>query len=219
MLLKIENLYKSYQVNNKKIHILNDLSLSVNDNEIVSIFGASGSGKSTLLNIISGLLSYDSGEIYFNRNIFNSSFNFTNYRKNDIGIVFQEDFLLKEFNVIENIMIPNIIKGIEKKTAYNNAMNFLEKFNLSSIKDQYPSSLSGGEKQRVSIIRSVINKPKLILADEPTGSIDEENKNKVFSLFESISNDLNTSILIMTHDNNVSNISNNILNLSKGKLK
>jgi len=116
-------------------------------------------------------------------------------------------------------MIPNIIKGIEKKTAYNNAMNFLEKFNLSSIKDQYPSSLSGGEKQRVSIIRSVINKPKLILADEPTGSIDEENKNKVFSLFESISNDLNTSILIMTHDNNVSNISNNILNLSKGKLK
>ena len=219
MLLKIENLYKSYQVNNKKIHILNDLSLSVNDNEIVSIFGASGSGKSTLLNIISGLLSYDSGEIYFNRNIFNSSFNFTNYRKNDIGIVFQEDFLLKEFNVIENIMIPNIIKGIEKKTAYNNAMNFLERFNLSSIKDQYPSSLSGGEKQRVSIIRSVINKPKLILADEPTGSIDEENKNKVFSLFESISNDLNTSILIMTHDNNVSNISNNILNLSKGKLK
>tara|TARA_B100000575_G_scaffold167647_1_gene134102 strand:+ start:394 stop:1053 length:660 start_codon:yes stop_codon:yes gene_type:complete len=219
MLLKIENLYKSYQVNNKKIHILNDLSLSVNDNEIVSIFGASGSGKSTLLNIISGLLSYDSGEIYFNRNIFNSSFNFTNYRKNDIGIVFQEDFLLKEFNVIENIMIPNIIKGIEKKTAYNNAMNFLEKFNLSSIKDQYPSSLSGGEKQRVSIIRSVINKPKLILADEPTGSIDEENKNKVFSLFQSISNDLNTSILIMTHDNNVSNISNNILNLSKGKLK
>ena len=219
MLLKIENLYKSYQVNNKKIHILNDLSLSVNDNEIISIFGASGSGKSTLLNIISGLLSYDSGEIYFNRNIFNSSFNFTNYRKNDIGIVFQEDFLLKEFNVIENIMIPNIIKGIEKKTAYNNAMNFLEKFNLSSIKNQYPSSLSGGEKQRVSIIRSVINKPKLILADEPTGSIDEENKNKVFSLFESISNDLNTSILIMTHDNNVSNISNNILNLSKGKLK
>jgi len=219
MLLKIENLYKSYIVNDKKIHILNDLSLNINDNEIVSIFGASGSGKSTLLNIISGLLSYDSGEIYFNRNIFNSSFNFTNYRKNDIGIVFQEDFLLKEFNVIENIMIPNIIKGIEKKTAYNNAMNFLEKFNLSSIKNQYPSSLSGGEKQRVSIIRSVINKPKLILADEPTGSIDEENKNKVFSLFKSIANDLNTSILIMTHDNNVSKISNNILNLSKGKLK
>ena len=219
MLLKIENLYKSYIVNDKKIHILNDLSLNINDNEIVSIFGASGSGKSTLLNIISGLLSYDSGEIYFNRNIFNSSFNFTYYRKNDIGIVFQEDFLLKEFNVIENIMIPNIIKGIEKKTAYNNAMNFLEKFNLSSIKNQYPSSLSGGEKQRVSIIRSVINKPKLILADEPTGSIDEENKNKVFSLFKSIANDLNTSILIMTHDNNVSKISNNILNLSKGKLK
>ena len=86
------------------------------------------------------------------------------------------------------------------------------------IKNKYPNSLSGGEKQRVSILRSIINKPKLILADEPTGSIDELNKNKVFSLFETIANDYNSSIIIMTHDNNVSKISNNILNLSKGKL-
>ena len=180
------------------------------------LFGAPGSGKSTLLNIISGLLSYDSGKIFFEKKIFDSSFDFTSFRKNDIGIVFQENFLLNEFTVIENIMIPNIIKGIEKNIAHKNALNLLDKFELLSIKDIYPNSLSGGEKQRVSILRSIINNPKLLLADEPTGSIDESNKSKVFSLFKTISDDYNTSIIIVTHDNNVSKISNNILNLSKG---
>ena len=218
MLLKIENLFKAYDSKKQKINILQDLSLNVEQNQIVSIFGASGSGKSTLLNIISGLLSYDSGKIFFENKLFDASFDFTNYRKNDIGIVFQEDFLLNEFTAIENIMMPNIIKGINKKEAYENAHILIEKFDLLQIKNKYPNSLSGGEKQRVSILRSIINKPKLILADEPTGSIDELNKNKVFSLFETIANDYNSSIIIMTHDNNVSKISNNILNLSKGKL-
>ncbi len=218
MLLKIENLFKAYDSKKQKINILQDLSLSVEQNQIVSIFGASGSGKSTLLNIISGLLSYDSGKIFFENKLFDTSFDFTNYRKNDIGIVFQEDFLLNEFTAIENIMMPNIIKGINKKEAYENAHILIEKFDLLPIKNKYPNSFSGGEKQRVSILRSIINKPKLILADEPTGSIDELNKNKVFSLFETIANDYNSSIIIMTHDNNVSKISNNILNLSKGKL-
>ena len=218
MLLKIENLFKAYDSKKQKINILQDLSLNVEQNQIISIFGASGSGKSTLLNIISGLLSYDSGKIFFENKLFDASFDFTNYRKNDIGIVFQEDFLLNEFTAIENIMMPNIIKGINKKEAYENAHILIEKFDLLQIKNKYPNSLSGGEKQRVSILRSIINKPKLILADEPTGSIDELNKNKVFSLFETIANDYNSSIIIMTHDNNVSKISNNILNLSKGKL-
>ena len=218
MLLKIENLYKSYYTSDQKINILKDLCLELEQNEIISIFGASGSGKSTLLNIISGLLSYDSGRIFFQKQIFDSSFDFTSFRKNDIGIVFQENFLLNEFTAIENIMIPNIIKGIDKNAAHRNALHLLDRFELLSIKDMYPNSLSGGEKQRVSILRSIINNPKLLLADEPTGSIDESNKSKVFSLFKTISDDYNTSIIIMTHDNNVSKISNNILNLSNGKL-
>ena len=219
MLLKIENLHKTYYTSDAKINILQDLCLEVEQNQIISIFGASGSGKSTLLNIISGLLTYDSGRIIFEKKLFDSSFNFTNFRKNDIGIVFQENFLLNEFTVIENIMIPNIIKGVEKNMAHKNALNLLDKFELTPIKDTYPNSLSGGEKQRVSILRSIINNPKLLLADEPTGSIDESNKSKVFSLFKTISDYYNTSIIIMTHDNNVSKISNNILNLSKGRLK
>ena len=219
MLLEVKNICKSFQINDKKTKILNDLSFSIDSNEIVSIYGASASGKSTLLNILSGLVHFDSGNITFNGELMDSKFDFTNFRKKDLGIVFQEDYLLMEFTAIENIMLPHIISGNSREDSYNEAYNFLEKFDLLSIKDSYPSTLSGGEKQRISILRAIINNPKLILADEPTGSIDEFNKEKIFSLFKDIINFYNSSILIVTHDNNVSKISNKILNLSRGKLK
>ena len=218
MLLDIKNLNKSFQVNDKRIQILNDLSFSVDSNKITSIYGASGSGKSTLLNIISGLMSADSGNISFDGKLMDSSFDFTEFRKQDLGIIFQEDYLLSEFTAIENIMLPYIIAENSKKEAYNKAYHLLEKFNLLSIKDAYSNTLSGGEKQRVSILRAIINNPKLILADEPTGSIDEFNKEKIFLLFKEIVKEYSSSILIVTHDNNVSKISNKILNLSKGKI-
>ena len=219
MLLEVKNICKSFQINDKKTKILNDLSFSIDSNEIISIYGASASGKSTLLNILSGLIHFDSGNIIFDGKSMDSEFDFSNFRKKDLGIVFQEDYLLMEFTAIENIMLPHIISGNSREDSYNEAYNFLEKFDLLSIKDSYPSTLSGGEKQRISILRAIINKPKLILADEPTGSIDEFNKEKIFSLFKDIINFYNSSILIVTHDNNVSKISNKILNLSRGKLK
>ena len=218
MLLEVKNLNKSFQINNKKTKILNDTSFSIECNQIVSIYGASGSGKSTLLNILSGLMSFNSGIIKFNKQLMDVNFDFIKFRKQDLGIVFQEDHLLSEFTVIENIMLPNIISGNSRDKAYNSAYNLLERFSLLSIKDRYSNTLSGGEKQRVSILRAIINNPKLILADEPTGSIDEFNKEKIFSLFEDIIRVYNSSILIATHDNNVSKISNKILNLSKGKI-
>ena len=218
MLLDVQKINKSFNVNKKEIQILNSLSFSVNHNEIVSIYGASGSGKSTLLNIISGLMSYDSGSILFNEKLMNSEFDFIEFRKKDLGIVFQEDHLLMEFTAIENIMLPSIISGKSKKRAYHIACDLLDQFDLLHIKDSYSNTLSGGEKQRISILRAVINKPKIILADEPTGSIDESNKEQIFSLFKEIVKEYDTSILIATHDNNVSKISNKILNLSKGKI-
>ena len=218
MLLDIKNLNKSFLINDKRIQILNDLSFSINFNEITSIYGASGSGKSTLLNIISGLLSIDSGIMTFNGKLMDNNFDFTTFRKQDLGIVFQEDYLLSEFTAIENIMLPYIIAGNSKKNAYPKAYDLLERFNLLSIKDSYSKTLSGGEKQRISILRAIINNPKLVLADEPTGSIDEFNKEKIFLLFKEIVKEYNSSILIVTHDNNVSKISNKILNLSKGKI-
>ncbi len=164
-------------------------------------------------------MSSDKGDIVFNNKILSNNTDFIHFRKNNLGIVFQEDFLLNEFNVIENIMLPCIVAGNSKKDAYMKAYSLLEKFNLLSIKDSYPNILSGGEKQRVSILRATINNPKLIFADEPTGSIDEFNKEKIFSLFKDIIKEYNSSILIVTHDNNVSKISNKILNLSRGKIR
>jgi len=218
MLLDVKKINKSFDVNKKEIQILNSLSFSIGHNEIVSIYGASGSGKSTLLNIISGLMSYDSGSIFFNEKLMHSGFDFIKFRKKDLGIVFQEDHLLMEFTAVENIMLPSIISGKSREEAYHIACNLLDNFGLLSIKDSYSNTLSGGEKQRISILRAVINKPKLILADEPTGSIDESNKEQIFSLFKEIVKEYDTSILIATHDNNVSKISNKILNLSKGKI-
>jgi ABC-type lipoprotein export system ATPase subunit len=218
MLINVKKLNKSFFINNEKHQILNDLSLAVDYNQIVSLYGASGSGKSTLLNILSGLMSYDSGQINFNNQLIDENFDYVNFRRNDIGIIFQEDHLLSEFNVIENIMLPSIISGNSKKTAYNLAYKLLENFSLLNIKNSYSNILSGGEKQRVSILRAIINKPKFIIADEPTGSIDENNKDKIFTLFKDIISQYDTSILIATHDNNVSKISNKILNLSKGKI-
>ena len=219
MLLEVKNLNKFFQVNNKKLTILNNLSFSITSNKITSIYGASGSGKSTLFNIISGLMAVDSGNIIFDGVLIDNNFDFTNFRKENLGVVFQEDYLLSEFTTIENIMLPCIIAGNSRKKSYNKAYSLLEKFNLLSIKNTYPNTLSGGEKQRVSILRATINNPKLILADEPTGSIDEFNKEKIFSLFQNIVDEYDSSILIATHDNNVSKISNKILNLSKGKIK
>ena len=219
MLLKVENLNKSFQIDNQTTKILDNLSFSISSNEITSIYGASGSGKSTLLNIISGLMLPDSGAITFNNELMNNNFDFINFRKKDLGIVFQEDYLLAEFTAIENVMLPCLIAGNSRKKSYDKAYSLLDKFDLLNIKNSYTNTLSGGEKQRISILRAIINNPKLILADEPTGSIDEFNKEKIFLLFQDIIKDYSSSILIVTHDNNVSKISNKILNLSKGKIK
>lgn len=218
MILEVKDLCKTFNENQNKCLILNNLSFSVLKGEIVSIYGASGSGKTTLLNIISGLVEFDSGIIKFNNNVLNEKNDFHRLRKNHLGIVFQENNLINEFNVVENIMLPQMINGSAKELAYQNSREILKKFSLQDIENKYPTVLSGGEKQRVSILRAVVNKPKLILADEPSGSIDEYNKELIFNLFKEIAIEFNTSLLIATHDNNVSKISNNILNLSKGKL-
>ena len=218
MLLDVKRINKSFDVNNKKLSILEDLSFNIDFNEIISIYGASGSGKSTLLNIIAGLIGFDSGEIILDGKLIKNSYDFLEIRKNKLGIVFQEDYLLKEFTCIENIMLPKLIIGSSKNHAYKKAYDLLNQFNLLSKKDLYPKNMSGGEKQRISILRAVINNPQLILADEPTGNIDEKNKEKIFSLFNKIIEGYDSSILIATHDNNVSKISNKILNLLNRKL-
>tara|TARA_B100000700_G_scaffold19325_1_gene18928 strand:- start:319 stop:987 length:669 start_codon:yes stop_codon:yes gene_type:complete len=219
MLLSVKKLNKSFLVNDHSCLILDDLTFDINFKSVVSIYGPSGSGKTTLLNILSGLMSYDSGEIIFDGDNFNHNFDFVAMRKNKMGIVFQDHHLLTQFTAIENVMLPQIINGTSKLNAYKKACDLFDEFNISNRKDFYPSNLSGGEQQRIAILRSIVNNPKLILADEPTGNVDEKNKQKIFSLFEEIVDRYDSSILIVTHDNNIKQISNKILNLSEGKIK
>lgn len=216
MLLKVEDLYKNYTNNKKNTSILKGVSFHIDEKEIVSIKGASGSGKTTILNIISGLLNYDKGSITYNNDVFSDNFDYTRYRVEEIGIIFQEHSLLNSFTTFENVLIPQYIKGIDKLNAYQNVLELFKKFDLYDKKDFYPHQLSGGEKQRISILRSIVNKPKLLIADEPTGKIDEYNKKTILKLFMDLVKHFNISLLIVTHDNNVSNISDRILNLRNG---
>ena len=216
MLLKVEGLYKNYTNNKKNTPILRGVSFNIDEREIVSIKGASGSGKTTILNIISGLLNYDKGTITYNDNIFSDDFDYTRYRVEEIGIIFQDHNLLNSFTALENVLMPQYIKGIDKLNAHKNVLELLKKFDLYDKKDFYPSQLSGGERQRISILRSIVNKPKLLIADEPTRNIDEYNKKTILKLFIDLVKYFNISLLLVTHDNNVSNISNRILNLRNG---
>ena len=159
MLLKVKNLNKSFEIDHKKINILHDLSFSLDFNEISSIYGASGSGKSTLLNIVSGLMSSDIGSIVFDGQLMDNNFDFIKFRKQNLGVVFQEDYLLMEFTAIENIMLPHIIAGNSRTKSYKKSLSLLDKFDLLNIKNAYPNTLSGGEKQRISILRAIINNP------------------------------------------------------------
>ena len=219
-LIKLSNINKSFD-KIKKIKVLKKISFSFKKGKIYSLMGPSGSGKSTLLNLLSLIDRPSSGSIKVENTIINFNDNSKNdiIRANKIGIIYQQDNLLPDFTALENIYLASLASGVNKKESILRAKDLLKKVGLLKRSNHFPSELSGGEKQRVSILRSIINNPKLLLADEPTGSIDESNKSKVFSLFETISDDYNTSIIIMTHDNNVSKISNNILNLSKGRLK
>lgn len=147
MVLELKNICKTFNENHNDYLILNDISFCVRKGEIVSIYGASGSGKSTLLNIISGLINYDSGIIKFNNKILHKKDDFHKLRKNHLGIVFQEDNLINEFNVIENIMLPQMISGKSKEFAYKKSKDILKKFNLIHLENQYPMILSGGENE------------------------------------------------------------------------
>ena len=218
-LIQLKNITKSFE-NNKKIRVLKKISFKFKKGKIYSLMGPSGSGKSTLLNLLSLIDRPSSGTL----NIDDKLINFNDSNKNDIlrankiGIIYQQDNLLPDFTAIENIFLASLAAGNSKELSISKAISLLKKVGLSNRSDHYPSQLSGGEKQRVSIARALINNPQIILADEPTGSLDLETAKEIFEIIE---NQINSDriIIFATHNRFFANKSDCLLELVNGNIK
>ena len=218
--LNISTLSKSYTDNNEKINVLSDLNLTLADNSIVSLVGPSGSGKSTLLHLLALLDKPNSGVIKFNNTDLTSlsDFEMTIYRRNEISIIYQNNNLISDLTAVENVAIANICKTNDKKNANILAKKLLVDFGLENRVNHFPYQMSGGEQQRVAIARAVINEPKLIFADEPTGSLDQKNADLVLDYLFQLRKK-NRLIVIATHNRDLANKTDLRLTLSDGNVK
>lgn len=217
--MKLEDIEKFYTETGNKLHILRKLNLEIKRGEFVSILGRSGSGKSTLLNIIGLLDKIDAGKIFINdKDVSFLSEKEKNHMKNTfLGFVFQFHYLLNEFTALENVMIPALLENFKnKKEIEERAKDLLSTVGLGERLKHKPNQLSGGEKQRVAIARAMINSPSLLLADEPTGNLDEETSEVIFSLFKKLNQELGQTILVVTHSKDLSLITDRQLYLKRG---
>ncbi len=215
-MLKAEGIYKKYG----QLEVLKGVDIEINQGEIVSIVGSSGAGKSTLLHILGTLDAADSGSIFLNNTPLHtySGKKLANFRNTNIGFVFQFHHLLPEFTAVENICIPGWIAGRKKKDVQDEAMHLLELLGLSQRSDNKPQQLSGGEQQRVAVARALINKPSIVFADEPTGNLDSKNAKDLHDLFVQLRNEFKQTFLIVTHNEELADMSDRILHMKDGKI-
>ena len=201
-LIEIEDLRKTYDVGDEPVHALDGVSLAIDNGEFAAIMGASGSGKSTFLNLVGMLDTPTSGEIFFKGKSL-SKFNDDErdmYHRVKVGFVFQFHHLLSEFTAIENVCVPGRILGTSEKECRERAEMLLETVGLKDRLKHLPRELSGGERQRIAIARALMNHPDLVLADEPSGNLDEANSAKLNELFGELNEKFNQAFLIVTHD-------------------
>lgn len=215
-MIKIDNISKSFGT----LQVLKGINANIKKGEIVSITGSSGAGKTTLLQIIGTLLDSDNGIVQINNtDITNlSQKNLAKFRNTNIGFVFQFHHLLPEFNALENICMPAFINGTNKKAALKHAEELLDFLNLSDRAFHKPNEMSGGEQQRVAVARALINNPSVILADEPSGNLDSENKKALHQLFFSLRDKFEQTFVIVTHNKELAQMSDRIINLKDGKI-
>ena len=218
-LIQLKNISKTFG-NNKKIKVLRKLSFKFKRGKIYSLMGPSGSGKSTLLNLLSLIDRPNIGSISIDDRLINFDDNNTNdiLRANKIGIIYQQDNLLTDFTALENIYLASLAAGNDKDTSKLKAFNLLKKVGLSNRSEHYPNQLSGGERQRVSIARALINNPQIILADEPTGSLDLNTAKEIFEIIKKQINEKRI-IIFATHNRFFANKSDYLLELINGNIK
>ena len=216
--IKIKNVSKKYE-KNKTIKVLNDVSFNFVSGKIYSIVGPSGSGKSTLLNLLSLIDTPTSGTIEIN----NNKINFENRIENDdiraknIGIIYQDKNLLSDFTAIENVYLPNLLLSNDQNSSINIAKKIIKNVGLLSRLNHFPSELSGGENQRIAIARALINNPEIVLADEPTGSLDFENAKQIFKILLNLKNK-NRIIIYATHNRYFANMADCKIKMIGGKM-
>ena len=217
--IKIENITKKYE-KNKTIKVLNDVSFNFESGKIYSIVGPSGSGKSTLLNLLSLIDTPNSGVIKINDNKidFENKIENDNIRAKKIGIIYQDKNLLSDFSAIENVYLPNLLLSNDHTLSINLAKKIIKNVGLSSRLNHFPSELSGGENQRIAIARALINSPEIILADEPTGSLDFENAKQIFELLLNLKN-IKRIIIFATHNRYFANMADCKIKMIGGKMK
>lgn len=218
-LLSIKKLAKTYVTGNTKKTVFSDFNFSMEKGELVALMGQSGSGKTTLLNLISGIDKADSGDIFLeDENIRNlRRKDRVNYRRTKIGIVFQDYHLIDSLNVYDNIILPMTLEEKKSDEIEDRVKELVKKMGIDHILEQYPQTLSGGEKQRVAICRALANKPLLLLADEPTGNLDVQASEIVMKDFIKISE--KSSILMVTHDAYAASFCKRVVLFSQGKIQ
>ena len=216
-MINIKDLHKSYNMGSNSLHVLKGINFSVSEGELVAIMGSSGSGKSTLLNIIGMLDNYDKGS-YKLDNILIKDLNETkaaNYRNKFLGFVFQSFNLINYKSAVHNVILPLYYQGIKRKEREKTALDYLDSVGLKNWASHLPSELSGGQKQRVAIARAMVSKPKVLLADEPTGALDSNTSAEVMSLIQKINNSGKT-ILVVTHEEDIAKMCKRIVKLKDG---
>ncbi len=217
-MIELKNIQKSYQTGYTKLEVLKGIDLHIEKGEFVSIMGSSGSGKSTLLNILGILDEYDTGEYRLDGTFINKQLTQKQaaiYRNQFIGFVFQSFNLLNFKTALENVALPLYYQKIDRKQRQKVAMEYLDRVGLRDWADHLPNQLSGGQQQRVAIARSMVARPKIILADEPTGALDSKTSFEVMKLFKEV-NDEGITVLVVTHENDISKMTKRIIRLNDG---